>query len=197
MKLFERLRWLPTEMPWPGTADVSANSCVLRGVGRRHAGNEQRQIEEVAAVHRQTLHFPLRDRAGDLAARRFQHGACPVTVTLASTPATASVIGSSNADPTVSVSAARDVGKTGRRHGQAIRTQLEIGKPEAPFAIGRRFGRQIGVGLARGHRRPGHDAALLVGHPAADAGLVDGLLGGRCAAPRASSAHPAKSAMTA
>ena len=29
MKLLEKLRWLPTEMPWPGTADVSANSCVL------------------------------------------------------------------------------------------------------------------------------------------------------------------------
>ena len=29
MKLLEKLRWLPTEMPCPGTADVSANSCVL------------------------------------------------------------------------------------------------------------------------------------------------------------------------
>ena len=29
MKLFEKLRWLPTEIPLPGTAEVSANSCVL------------------------------------------------------------------------------------------------------------------------------------------------------------------------
>jgi hypothetical protein len=29
MKLFERLRWLATEIPWPGTADVSGNSWVL------------------------------------------------------------------------------------------------------------------------------------------------------------------------
>ena len=28
-KLFERLRWLPTEMVMPGTAEVSGNSCVL------------------------------------------------------------------------------------------------------------------------------------------------------------------------
>ena len=28
-KLLERLRWLPTEMLMPGTADVSGNSCVL------------------------------------------------------------------------------------------------------------------------------------------------------------------------
>ena len=26
MKLFEKFRWLPTEIPWPGTADVSAKS---------------------------------------------------------------------------------------------------------------------------------------------------------------------------
>ena len=29
MKLFEKLRWLPTEIPLPGTAEVSAKSCVL------------------------------------------------------------------------------------------------------------------------------------------------------------------------
>ena len=28
MKLWEKLRWLPMEMPTPGTADVSANNCV-------------------------------------------------------------------------------------------------------------------------------------------------------------------------
>ena len=26
MKLLEKFRWLPTEIPWPGTADVSAKS---------------------------------------------------------------------------------------------------------------------------------------------------------------------------
>ena len=29
MKLLEKLRWLPTEMPWPGTAEVSAKSWLL------------------------------------------------------------------------------------------------------------------------------------------------------------------------
>ena len=29
MKLLERLRWLAIESPWPGTAEVSAKSCVL------------------------------------------------------------------------------------------------------------------------------------------------------------------------
>jgi hypothetical protein len=29
MKLLEKFRWLPTEMPWPGTAEVSAKSWLL------------------------------------------------------------------------------------------------------------------------------------------------------------------------
>ena len=74
MKLFERLRWLPTDRLTPGTADVSGNSCVLRDVRRRDAGHEQRQLEEVAAVQRQVSHFASGHRAGDLAARRFEHG---------------------------------------------------------------------------------------------------------------------------
>lgn len=31
--LLEKLRWLPTDKPTPGTADVSANSCVLLMLG--------------------------------------------------------------------------------------------------------------------------------------------------------------------
>ena len=42
-------------------------------VGRRHAGREQRQVEEVAAVHRQRRDFRFEDGRGDLAARRFDH----------------------------------------------------------------------------------------------------------------------------
>ena len=42
------------------------------GVGGRHAGNEQRQVEEVPAVHRQVLDLRLRHRADDLAARGFE-----------------------------------------------------------------------------------------------------------------------------
>ena len=69
MKLFERLRWLPTEMPWPGDGGRLGEQLRAADVGRRHAGNQQREVEEVAAVQRQALHFRLRHRAGDLAAR--------------------------------------------------------------------------------------------------------------------------------
>ena len=76
MKLFERLRWLAIERPCPGTAEVSAKSCVLLVLVGETPGNEQREIEEVAAVHRQVLDFRLRHGAGDLAARRFERLRC-------------------------------------------------------------------------------------------------------------------------
>ena len=42
-------------------------------VGRRNAGHEQRDVQEVAAVHRQRLDLGLRDRARDLAAGSVEH----------------------------------------------------------------------------------------------------------------------------
>ena len=73
MKLFEKLRWLPTEMPDAGHRRRLGEELRAADVGRRHARHEQRQVEEVAAVQRQVLDFGLRDRAGDLAARRLEH----------------------------------------------------------------------------------------------------------------------------
>ena len=72
-KLFERLRWLPTESVMPGTAEVSGNSCVLAMLVGDDARREQREIEEVAAVHRQGRDFGFQNGRGDLAARGFDH----------------------------------------------------------------------------------------------------------------------------
>ena len=74
MKLLEKFRWLPTEIPWPGTAEVSAKSWLDAVLVGETPGNEQREIQEVAAVERQIVDFGLRNGAGDLAARGFQHG---------------------------------------------------------------------------------------------------------------------------
>ena len=46
---------------------------VAGGVGGRDAGNQQREIEEVAPVERQVGDLGLRHGARDLAARRFEH----------------------------------------------------------------------------------------------------------------------------
>ena len=74
MKLFERLRWLDTERPTPRNRGRFGKQ--LRSasdVGRRHAGNEQRDVEKVAAVERQALRFLLRDARRDLAAGGLDH----------------------------------------------------------------------------------------------------------------------------
>ena len=44
-----------------------------RRIGGRNARHKQRDVEVVAAVQRQVLDFGLRNRAGDLRARRFEH----------------------------------------------------------------------------------------------------------------------------
>src|SRR5204863_1899812 len=47
---------------------------------------------------------------------------------------------------------------------------------ETPRLIGRRFSREVGVGVTRRHHRAWHDGALRIDNAAADAGLIDGLL---------------------
>ena len=121
-------------------------------------GIEQREIEEVAAVHRQVLHFGLRNRARDLAARRLEHGRFAVTVTLVSSARDASAIGRSNAEPTVSVSVRVSVRKSLHADDHFVRPDFEIGKPEPPFRIRHGFRRDVGLGLPGADLRAGHDA---------------------------------------
>ena len=101
MKLFEKLRWLPIDSPCPGTAEVSANSCVLPmfvgdtpGTSRARSRKLRPFIGRLAASCCDTVPaIWLR------AASRTVDSA--TTSTVAATPASARVIGSSNADPTV------------------------------------------------------------------------------------------------
>ena len=44
------------------------------GVGGRHAGDQQGEIEKIAPVDRQVVDLGLRHRSGDLAAGRFEDG---------------------------------------------------------------------------------------------------------------------------
>jgi len=99
LKLFEKFRWLPTEMPCPGTAEVSGEELIAGRIGGGHSGNEQMRGQEIR---------PFRgSERTRLAARYPQSGwravsrtvVSPVTVTLLSADATVSEIGSSNATP--------------------------------------------------------------------------------------------------
>ena len=72
MKLLEKLRWLPTDRSLARHRRCFGKELRAADVGRRDAGHQQRQVEEIAAVQRQALHFGLRDGAGDLTARGFE-----------------------------------------------------------------------------------------------------------------------------
>ena len=137
------------------------------------------------------------DRAGDLAARRLEHGRLAADGDgWRRRLRRVSVTGSSNAEPTVSVSVRVTSANPARRTVRSVRADLQIGEPEASFAIGRRFGGDVGVGLARGDRRPGDDAALSsVTRPLTLAWLM--VSWAAVVRAPASSAHPAKSAMPA
>jgi hypothetical protein len=104
MKLLERLRWLPTDTLMPGTADVSGKSWVLPMLVGETPG-----IRSASSRKLRPLSGRLRISVCEtvpaiwlLAAS--STAASALTVTLASMPPTVSVTGSSNAEPTVSVS---------------------------------------------------------------------------------------------
>ena len=104
MKLFDRLRWLPTEMPWPGTADVSANSCVLAVFVGDTPGTSRAMSRKL----RPFIGSEATSCCGTVPAIWLRAvsmtGTTPVTVTAVSMPARSRVMGSSKAEPTVSVS---------------------------------------------------------------------------------------------
>ena len=106
MKLFEKLRWLPIEMPLPRHRRCLGEQLRAADVRRGHAWHEQRQVEKVAPVHRQAR----RPRPATPCPAIWLRAASrtvdsPTTSTVAATPASERVIGSSNADPTVTCTA--------------------------------------------------------------------------------------------
>ena len=75
MKLLERLRWLAIlNRPCPGTAEVSAKSCVLFAfVGDTPGTSMPRPRYNRGRSSRQVLNFRLANRTRDLAARGLEH----------------------------------------------------------------------------------------------------------------------------
>ena len=103
MKLLEKLRWLPIETPWPGTADVSANSWVLAvlvgdtpGTSSARSRNCRPFIGSVWISSCDTVTAIWLRAASTIVAS-------PVTVTSASKFPSVSITEMSNAEPTVSV----------------------------------------------------------------------------------------------
>ena len=99
MKLFEKLRWLPTDRPLPGTAEVSAKSCVLATLVGDTPGTRSARSRKLrpfmgsafASVDETVPAIWLRAVSSV--------SASPVTVTFSSMPPTWSAMGSWNAEP--------------------------------------------------------------------------------------------------
>ena len=120
MKLFERLRWLPTDRPPPGTADVSANSCVLPTLVGDTPGTSSARSRKLRPFIGRLCTSACEIVPAIWLRAASSTVASPVTVTLRVEPATASVIGSSKADPIVSVSGAVDVGEAVEVHRDLV-----------------------------------------------------------------------------
>ncbi len=104
MKLFEKLRWLPIDSPPPGTADVSAKSCVLATLAGDTPGTSSARSRKLRPFIG-SARTSVSDSVAAIWLRAVSStAASAVTTTLASSPATASTSGTSNAEPTVSVS---------------------------------------------------------------------------------------------
>src|SRR5215469_6495472 len=113
MKLLEKLRWLLTEIPWPGTAEVSAKSCVLAVLVGETPGTSNARSRKLR---------PSKERFWTSLAEmvcaiwlRFSSSAGDVLVTLTvvSVPATDNVIGKWKSAPTVRTTAFFDSEKPG------------------------------------------------------------------------------------
>ena len=100
MKLFDRLRWLPTDSPTPGTAEVSAKSCVLLMLGGATPGASSAMSRKLRPFSGSCSTSAAVTVAAIWLRADSSTGASACTVTLVATPSTASTNGISNAAPT-------------------------------------------------------------------------------------------------
>ena len=162
MKLLERLRWLPTDRPPPGTAEVSAKSCVLATLVGDTPGTSSARSRK------------LRPFIG-----RFRTSACDTVPAIwlraaSSTVASALTVTLASSVPTRQRhrqlerradgerQRARRVGESLQPDGDLVAADFQIREAEPSVLIGDRFARHVGLGLARADLRAGHDRALRI-----------------------------------
>ncbi len=101
MKLLERLRWLATDSPLPGTAEVSAKSCVLGMLVGETPGTSSARSRKLRPFIGSALASVACTVPAIWLRAVSSAGDSSVTVTVSSPP-TASAIGSWNAEPAFS-----------------------------------------------------------------------------------------------
>ena len=127
-EVVRKLRWLPNDSPCPGTADISANSCVLPMFVGDTPGTSNARSRKLrpfigrfsASCCEMVLAIWLR------AASRTVDSA--TTSTVAATPASARVIGSSERRPHRHLHRAHRLGKARHADRDVVTSQPQIGK---------------------------------------------------------------------
>ena len=185
MKLFEKFRWLPMEIPCPGTADVSANNCVLPVLVGDTPGTSSARSRKFRPFSGTVCTSACETVPAIWLRAASSTVASAETVTLVSMPATESLTGSSNADPTVTVTLCDASANPAQPHDDFVASDSQIRKAESSLLVGDGLAREICLDLPRRHTCSRHNGALRIGDTPADGAVVDRLLRRRaCLQPR-------------
>ena len=145
-------------------------------VGRRHPRHEQPELDEVAAVERQALHFGFGNGCRDLTAGGFEHRRLAGDGDVGLEPAHRQNDRQlerrtrCQRQRPAHILEARELDRDG------VRTDAEVGEPEAALLIGDDTADDVGVRVSGLDERAGDRGAARVGDAAADAGVIHRLL---------------------
>ena len=149
---------------------------VAGGVGGRHAGHQQRQVEEVAAVQRQVLHLHVGHGAGNLGTSGFKrrhlsthhHG----RFSLGHGQRDGHVEGGTHGER----HASRGRRESHRRRGNLVGAHAQVGKAIPALAVGLQSRCLVGGQVSRGNGRACHYTARGVGNAPAHTGVLNRFL---------------------
>ncbi len=120
----------------PGTAEVSGKSCALFTLVGETPGTSNATSRKLRPFNGRFLTSGSETVLAIWLRAASSTVTSAVTVTLASRAPTASVTGNSNAEPDGECQAASRHLEPGLANGDFVRTDTQIGKPEASFLVG-------------------------------------------------------------
>ena len=178
-KVIREIALAPDRDALPRDRRCLGEELIAGGVGRRHTGNHEREIQKITPVERQCADLGLRYRSRDLAPRRLQHGRLAAHDDIG--------LGRSDRErdrqligrPQREGQRSRRVGESLMAHSDLVRTDPEVGESKSPLPVrGRRAG-QISIDLTRRNSRAFDDCARWIRHTTTDARIINRLLRAR------------------
>ena len=160
----------------PGDRGSLGERLIARGVRGRDSRNQQRQVQEIPAVERQTANLRLRHGAGDLAARRFEHGRFSADLYLRLLCRHRERKGQLERGTHGERHRLPGFRESGIHDRDVVRTEPQVRKAEAALPIRERSAGNIRLGLPRFHARVLHDRARRIGNASAHTGGINRFL---------------------